>query len=1001
MKITFGVLTAYQRPGIHLWKILDQDIPFKFLHPRSGPDNGWWRFEAELDEPVSSLGFKLFLWNDGNTKPQLWESPGLLFNRVIRLTPGETLPERIWLIHGSNRVILTDPTTETITRLRVHLITKNAFRQGRLYLWLPDQPAATVERTGSDQHGPYFDLDLTGEFRHAFNFKFIDNEEGEPDYANRTWVSADGTEIWTHSNGPAILKKAPELKQLTVHFCHEWGNIPVKMRLEQESSNFAVEIDGAAESDGWSVFQTKKELYTGLPYAFKFFKPGWEMAEADPIRRIRQLNADEECWVLEGSNFQFATRPKRDQPVMVEIIAQAPECSFNHPDWLYVKVDHARADLQPQFEPQPDGTWRFWTYPKVTTVFRFGAAGQVEPCQHRLQPSPAVAKVYVILGRAPCLFERPPLKLCAAPPYTIKRPGVVAEDGYLRFAVHARWCSRVRLRGEWQTTGPVDLQATPDGAYWWLQIPITAITNSLGGRDYHGAWYQYLFNDTFGGAANTVLNQAKTVQDPAADWITATHPTEGRSQLVNHSNYTWQSASWRTPGWEYLTVYELHPARFTQRNGLAPFAEVAREVESGYLRDLGITAILLMPANEFPWRGWGYNPSYYYAVKAAYGGADELKRLVDVCHQQGIAVLLDVVFNHAGFSDNILWVVDQDTYFDGQTRWGSMINFSDPWCKEFFAQCLVSWSYHYHLDGFRFDMTNPIIEGHTWAPFVNEPNSDNRGWEFLHYLRNILKDADRQCLMMAEQLPNNWGLTNYGGPMDTQWQDDFHDRLIDVCRGDFSQMGHLADALKLSGTVCHQWYNATIYPSSHDEVGNVNDRIANVAGYGRGLRINKVAAVVTLLGRGIPMFFMGEESGEAGQFAQDSDADLDLTNYETDLNRRRVRAWWQTLLNLRRGNPRIQGPAPLAVHYVEGPALAFSRGEYHDYFVVINFGDAELTRKLKILNLPGGTYREVWNSTYPDFQVEWENEYRNWGNLERDQILHIPDNGAVILERTR
>lgn len=118
--------------------------------------------------------------------------------------------------------------------------------------------------------------------------------------------------------------------------------------------------------------------------------------------------------------------------------------------------------------------------------------------------------------------------------------------------------------------------------------------------------------------------------------------------------------------------------------------------------------------------------------------------------------------------------------------------------------------------------------------------------------------------------------------MDTQWCDDFHDRLVDACRGDFSVLPRLADAFRLTHTACQQWYNATNYPESHDEVGNVNDRIANIAGYGRGLRMSKVAAAATIFSRGIPMFFMGAEAGESAQFHFGSNDTLDLDFYLND-----------------------------------------------------------------------------------------------------------------------
>jgi 1,4-alpha-glucan branching enzyme len=211
-----------------------------------------------------------------------------------------------------------------------------------------------------------------------------------------------------------------------------------------------------------------------------------------------------------------------------------------------------------------------------------------------------------------------------------------------------------------------------------------------------------------------------------------------------------------------------------------------------------------------------------------------------------------------------------------------------------------------------------------------------------------------------------------------------------------------AEALKLTQASCQQWYNITDYSESHDEVGNVNDRLANVGGYGKGLRRNKAAATATMLSRGIPLFFMGVEVGESSQFYFDSTQPLDLERYENDINYRRVRDWWKTLINLRKHNNSIQGPAPLDAHYVEDLILAFSRGEGKDYYVVVNFGDGPVSRNLGQMNLPEGTYRELWNFTWPDFQVEFEDEHTNGGRdawLNRASQLQIPDYGAIVLEK--
>jgi 1,4-alpha-glucan branching enzyme len=186
--------------------------------------------------------------------------------------------------------------------------------------------------------------------------------------------------------------------------------------------------------------------------------------------------------------------------------------------------------------------------------------------------------------------------------------------------------------------------------------------------------------------------------------------------------------------------------------------------------------------------------------------------------------------------------------------------------------------------------------------------------------------------------------------------------------------------------------------------GNVNDRIANVAGPGRGLRLAKVAAAPTLLGRGIPFWFMGAESGEHEQFRFGSDAALDLDRYEAVADLGRVREWWRRLALLRLGNDNIKGPAPLEVRIQEHQTLAFQRGMRGDLFVFLNFGGWSGRVPLTEAIFPDGSYREVWNSSWPAFAIqgEGEDECTNGGRdarIGRGSQLHVPDHGVVVLER--
>jgi len=996
MITTFSCKSAFTSPSLHVWR-RDGTLVTNLRH--QGEQAGWFKFILRTPRP-QEIHFKLF--EEG--APPIWEQHDRFLAMPAADEPG------VWFMHGSSRVIDRDPSARGFDRVRVHLVTAGKYKNGSLYLWTPRRDGRTIPLVQEEETLWGAEVDLSGEERNVFNFVFLDaNGQAEAWPANRTWCSGDGREIWTHSEAPEISRRKLERKNLTVHYRHDLGSDhPAKMHIWQEGYGFQQDIPATgAGAEGWESFSA--DIYSGVTYGFMFRNeqvPGESEWERPSARRYRSIEADAELWTFDGHPRLFSAKPA-PAPVEVRIAEKDPSLPIEAPDALEVRIGDARAPLPQSFWNRQGEVWRLSTYPDVETLFRFRWGELSEKKYHRLRLAGGVspATQHVVLGRGPLLSEKPP-QLFADPPFVIRRPGAYEEEGMLRFVLHSPWSSRVRLRGEWMAADEaLDLRSTKDGAYWWGQVPVTRIKGNLPpefGGDYHSSKYRFELNDT----RNPLSEEGRFVQDPAAGWV-ENSSAAASSLLVNHGRYQWKSTAWRRPGWEYLIVYQLHGSRFTSRhgNGVSPLQQVALEVgeSAGYLRSLGATALLLLPVNEFAGdRSWGYDPSFFYAVEESYGGPQALKELVDLCHQNGMAVLLDVVFNHAGTVDNILWQTARDSFFDGDTRWGSLINFDHPQCRHFFEQNLLYWMNDYRIDGFRFDHTKTIIEGGNASyDYIRSPGSGG-GWEFLHALRAGAKGADPQCLFVAEHLPNEPKVTNYGGPMDSQWGDDFHDRLVGLCKGE-DQISRFGEAVRFNmPPTCQQWFNITLYPESHDEVGNVNDRIANVGGFGRGLRLNKVAAAATLIGRGIPMWFMGAESGETAQFQFGAEDTLDLDRYRDDANAARLRDWWKAMVGLRRGNPKLQGPAPVAVHYLEKGVLAFSRGNGAEFFTILNFNDYPLTRNLASMNLPPGEYRELWNSTWPAFQVEFEDEHGNGG---RDARLHggwkvnVPDNGVVVLER--
>jgi 1,4-alpha-glucan branching enzyme len=1004
---TVHVLTGLEQPRLHIWRDRTAQSASELAYdaePQGLDLDGLTEFRALLDSQLHGDVHALLHVRDD------WEKPE--HRKTFPRGAQYQFPDDLWLAHGAARVLAENPFTASRDRVRLHLITSARYRDGQLYVWSPHRPDRRVAAAGVDADGPYFDLDLDGRDRHLFLFKFMKvSGDLEPDYANRLWSARDGGEIWVHSESAPISSRPPVKDTLVVHSLFPVGAADAELHVWQEHSDFAQTSPGSPVEDGWMRFE--QPIYTELPYRFMFrnagVQPEWEHPEArrnvflrdgatwtiDGDGSERQLGPGG-AWTLEGDHEVFGAKPRADKEVVLEIAAAAPASALSGPITLDVWVNRARGNTLTGLAAGPDGRWTFSTYPEVVTSFRFRSGEVAERVErHTLKIGAAdtgAIRRAIVLGRAEPLARAPVADLFVDPPFPIERPGAWIAGDRVRFAVHCPLAASVEIIGEWTgwQGGPVAMRSTRDGTYWWAEVPVVTITGALSRPNVHGVLYKF------------ALNQVRLVQDPAADWVENSDPSRA-SKLVDHRLYAWRSNAWARPSWEYLTVYQLHPSRFSRRGGASGLAAVTRELtdSGGYLRKLNATAILLMPICEFAGdQGWGYNPSFFYSVESSYGGPDALKALVDAAHERGMAVLLDVVFNHAGASDNVLWAVANESFFDGDTEWGAMINFDHPQVTHFFAQNLVHFMKNYRVDGFRFDFTRVIRHGGEWTYFVKTPGSGG-GWAFMKRLQAATRAVDGRCLMMAENYPNEWDLTRPPGPMDTQWGDDFHDRLVDAARG-WDVMSRLADAIKTSHVQCERWHEVTCFPESHDEVGNVPDRIVNVAGLGQGLRRNKVAAAATLFSRGIPLWFMGAESGECRQFQQNSNDALDLDAYERDVAASRVRAWWNKLCELRRGNNRIEGPASVRVHYAQDGMVAFSRGEGAEWFVVLNWSDRGGERSLAALNLPGGEYKELLNSSWGSYQVEWEDEHPNGGwdaRLRREYNVNVPDYGAVILER--
>lgn len=353
------------------------------------------------------------------------------------------------------------------------------------------------------------------------------------------------------------------------------------------------------------------------------------------------------------------------------------------------------------------------------------------------------------------------------------------------------------------------------------------------------------------------------------------------SEVVDHDAFPWTDGDWRGKSLTNLVFYEVHVGTFTPEGSFE--AMIPRLDE---LANIGINAIQLMPVAQCPGsRNWGYDGVFLYAVQNSYGGPVGLKRLIDACHRRGIAVFLDVVYNHIGREGNVLGHFGP--YFSDKygTPWGKAMNFDGEWSdgvREFVIANVVYWADEYHLDGLRLDAIHEMYDRNA-IRIWDELYTAVKQWE---------ARSGRRYYLVAESDTNDPRTTQSpelgGKGFDAQWLDDFHHALYVLLDPggwrnyrDFGAIGQLAKAYEQgfvhSGEYVyfrHRRHGASaagisgghfiVFNQNHDLPGNRPDgkRLAALVD----APTLKLAAAALLLSPYIPMLFMGEEYGEEAPF---------------------------------------------------------------------------------------------------------------------------------------
>jgi maltooligosyltrehalose trehalohydrolase len=560
-----------------------------------------------------------------------------------------------------------------------------------------------------------------------------------------------------------------------------------------------------------------------------------------------------------------------------------------------------------------------------------------------------------------------------------------------RFEVWAPFAKRISI----QAGGGVYAMNGPDHRNWWR----LDIETASAGTD-----YGFLIDD-----------DAKCYPDPRSQW--QPNGVHELSRVYDQTEFAWTDAGFQAPPLASGILYELHIGTFTSEGTLDAAADRLE-----YLVELGVTHVELMPVAAFDGRhGWGYDGVALGAVHEPYGGPDGLKRFVNRAHGMGLAVLLDVVYNHFGPSGNYTGKFGPYVVDSHHTPWGGAVNLegADSYeVRRFFCDNALMWLRDFHIDGLRLDAVHAFV--------------DRSATHFLEQLaaeiETLQASTARRLVLIAESDLNDPRFVTPreagGFGIDAQWSDDFHHALFAVLApeerqgyyADFGSLGQLAKAIEktfvydgiysryrkrihgrpLSRLSQHRFLG---YIQNHDQVGNrtTGDRMSHIAGLERA----KIAAALVLTSPFVSMLFQGEEWAASTPFQYFADhQDPELAHAVSEGRKREFVAfgwdpasipdpespaaflasklkweetkqpdhaqmleWYRALIRLRRNTPCLNDGASGKTRATYDEEAKWLRMERGTIGVFCNLGD-----KGQTFRVPGGA--AVLLASFPSARVE-------------------------------
>ncbi len=571
----------------------------------------------------------------------------------------------------------------------------------------------------------------------------------------------------------------------------------------------------------------------------------------------------------------------------------------------------------------------------------------------------------------------------------------------VNFRVWAPFAESVAVTGSFNEWGRTQMKSEHDG-YWFVDV-----ANAEAGQE-----YKFIINN---GQKELYKN------DPRSFQVT----TSVGNSVIADTTFVWDQQNHPEIAFNKQVLYELHVGTFSRIDASTPgtFKETAAKLD--YLADLGITTIELMPISSMSMdRGWGYATDYIYAVESLYGGRRAFLEFVKSAHARGIAVILDVVYNHFGPDDHLdLWQFDgwsQDNkggiYFyndwRSNTPWGeTRPDFGRVEVRDYILDNVKMWMQDCKLDGLRLDSTIYIrnIKGHN-----NDPENDlSEGWEILQGVTTLARKINPNALVIAEDVGANEYITkqvNEGGAgFSTQWGLQFPAVLRDVLETVHDEDRNLTALCNVlmqrnNGNA----FQRVIYSDSHDSAANGGARLSEEIAPGDAdnvyaRRRSLLACSIVMTAPGIPMLFQGQEFMEDGSFN-----DWQTLDWEKTKRFEGIVLAAKHLIALRKNvydNTRGLISHNFSVLHLneESKVLAYHRwdqgGPKDDVIVIINF--ANRYQKDYTINFPRkGEWVIRFNSDWKGYSSDFKSQGSGTITVNSgDAIITLAPYSTVILSQ--